>query len=126
MLPVFTDPINLPKVLALLPLALTSSILFFVLRNRYTKGVSNRIQKIQIGLYLLLGFGMLISGFLGSQNYVRVLIGTNGRNNGLIYYLSQSQLSRDRFFTKNSNWDLLSIYRVLPPSISKPRSDCLE
>ena len=88
MLPVFTDPINLPKVLALLPIALTSSILFFVLRNRYTKGVGNRVQKIQIGLYLLLGFGMLISGFLGSKNYVRVLIGTNGRNNGLIYYLS--------------------------------------
>ncbi len=88
MLPVFTDPINLPKVLALIPLALTSSILFFVLRNRYTKGVGNRVQKIQIGLYLLLGFGMLISGFLGSQNYVRVLFGTNGRSNGLIYYLS--------------------------------------
>jgi hypothetical protein len=88
MLPSFTDPINLPKVLALLPLALTSLILFFVMRNRFTKGGVSRIRKIQIGFYLLLGSGMLISGFLGSQNYVRVLFGTNGRNNGLIYYLS--------------------------------------
>ena len=88
MLPSFTDPINLPKVLALLPLALTSLILFFVLRKRYTNGGVNRIQKIQISLYLLLGSIMLVSGFLGSQNYVRVLFGTNGRNNGLIYYLS--------------------------------------
>jgi hypothetical protein len=31
---------------------------------------------------------MLISGFLGSQNYIRILFGTSGRNNGLIYYLS--------------------------------------
>jgi len=88
MIPSFTDPINLPKVLALLPLALTSLILFFVLRNRYTNGGKSRIQKIQIGFYLLIGFGMLITGFLGSQNYVRVLFGTNGRNNGLIYYFS--------------------------------------
>ena len=88
MIPSFTDPINLPKVLVLLPLALTSLILFFVLRNRYTNGGKSRIQKIQVGFYLLIGFGMLITGFLGSQNYVRVLFGTNGRNNGLIYYLS--------------------------------------
>ena len=93
MIPSLTDPINLPKVLALLPLALTSLILFIALRNRFTKGGVSRIRKTQIGFYLLLGSGMVISGFLGSQNYVRVLFGSTGRNNGLIYYLSALTLA---------------------------------
>jgi hypothetical protein len=36
---------------------------------------------------------MLASGFLGSQNYIRVLFGTTGRNNGLIYYLAAISLA---------------------------------
>ena len=87
-IPSFDDPINIPKVMALLVFAFTSAVLYLALRKRTPKKIETRASKIYLALYLLLTISMLISGFLGSQNYIRILFGTTGRNNGLIYYLS--------------------------------------
>ena len=91
--PGYTDPINLPKVLALLPFTISAIVLFFALKN-YKKGkVNSKSDKVLIAIYSLLALAMLASGFLGSQNYIRVLFGTTGRNNGLIYYLAAISLA---------------------------------
>ena len=87
-IPSFDDPINIPKVLALVVFAFTSAVLYLALRKSTPKKVETRASRIYLALYLLLAIAMLITGFLGSQNYIRVLFGTTGRNNGLIYYLS--------------------------------------
>ena len=87
-IPSFDDPINIPKVLALVIFAFTSAVLYLALRKSTPKKVETRASRIYLALYLLLAVSMLISGFLGSQNYIRILFGTTGRNNGLIYYLS--------------------------------------
>jgi hypothetical protein len=84
----FGDPINLPKVLALVIFSLSSSILYLALRKSTPKKIETRASRIYLALYLLLALSMLISGFLGSQNYIRILFGTAGRSNGLVYYLS--------------------------------------
>ncbi len=91
--PGYTDPINLPKVLALLPLAISATVLFFALK-KYRKIKENaKSDKILFAIYGLLILSMIISGFLGSQNYIRVLFGTTGRNNGLIYYIAAISLA---------------------------------
>jgi tetratricopeptide (TPR) repeat protein len=87
-IPSFDDPINIPKVLALVIFAFTSAVLYLALRKSTPKKLESRASRIYLALYLLLVVFMLISGFLGSQNYIRILFGTSGRNNGLIYYLS--------------------------------------
>jgi len=91
--PGLTDPINIPKLLALLPFAITALILFIVLKkysdfNKLT-GVGKRI----FGAYGVLALSVTISGFLGSENYIRVIFGTTGRNNGLLYYLAAITLA---------------------------------
>ena len=87
-IPSFDDPINIPKVMALVIFAFTSAVLYLALRKSVHKKIETRASRIYLALYLLLAISMLISGFLGSQNYIRILFGTTGRNNGLIYYLS--------------------------------------
>ena len=87
-IPSFDDPINIPKVMALVVFAFTSAVLYLALRKSVHKKIETRESRIYLVLYLLLAISMLISGFLGSQNYIRILFGTTGRNNGLIYYLS--------------------------------------
>ena len=87
-IPSFDDPINIPKVMALVIFAFTSAVLYLALRKSVKKKIETRASRIYLALYLLLAISMLISGFLGSQNYIRILFGTTGRNNGLIYYLS--------------------------------------
>ena len=87
-IPSFDDPINIPKVMALVVFAFTSAVLYLALRRSTPKKIETRASRIYLALYLLLAITMLITGFLGSQNYIRVLFGTTGRNNGLIYYLS--------------------------------------
>ena len=87
-IPSFDDPINIPKVMALVIVAFTSAVLYLALRKGTPKKVETRASRIYLALYLLLAVSMLISGFLGSRNYIRILFGTTGRNNGLIYYLS--------------------------------------
>jgi tetratricopeptide (TPR) repeat protein len=87
-IPSFDDPINIPKVMALVVFAFTSAVLYLALRKSVHKKIETRASRIYLVLYLLLAISMLISGFLGSQNYIRILFGTTGRNNGLIYYFS--------------------------------------
>ena len=87
-IPSFDDPINIPKVMALVVFAFTSAVLYLALRKRTPKKIETRASRIYLALYILLAISMLASGFLGSQNYIQILFGTTGRNNGLIYYLS--------------------------------------
>jgi tetratricopeptide (TPR) repeat protein len=87
-IPSFDDPINIPKVMALVVFAFTSAVLYLALHKSTPKKIETRASRIYLAFYLLLAIAMLITGFLGSQNYIRVLFGTTGRNNGLIYYLS--------------------------------------
>ena len=87
-IPSFDDPINIPKVMALVIFAFTSVVLYLALRKSVHKKIETRASRIYLALYLLLAISMLISGILGSQNYIQILFGTTGRNNGLIYYLS--------------------------------------
>ena len=87
-IPSFYDPINIPKVMALVVFAFTSAVLYLALRKRTPKKIETRASRIYLALYILLAISMLASGFLGSQNYIQILFGTTGRNNGLIYYLS--------------------------------------
>ena len=87
-IPSFDDPINIPKVMALVIFAFTSAVLYLALRKRTPKKIETRASRIYLALYILLAISMLASGFLGSQNYIQILFGTTGRNNGLIYYLS--------------------------------------
>lgn len=87
LIPSFTDPINLPKVLALIPLTTAVLVLFVFLRKYGSSAKNWNSEKYVVGLYAFLGLGMVITGFFGTDNYVRALFGTTGRNNGLIYYL---------------------------------------
>lgn len=87
-LPSFDDPINIPKVMALFTLAFTSGVLYLALYRKMERKIGTSESKYYAILYILLSIAMLISGFLGSQNYIRILFGTTGRNNGLIYYFS--------------------------------------
>ena len=91
--PGYTDPINLPQVLALLPFTISAVVLFFALKNYRIRKVNYKSDKFLLAIYSLLALTMLASGFLGSQNYIRVLFGTTGRNNGLIYYLAAISLA---------------------------------
>jgi hypothetical protein len=91
--PGFTDPINLPKLLALLPFVFTTTILFFALKGYRTVRKLSSENAIIFGAYSLLALSMTISGFSGSENYIRVIFGTSGRNNGLLYYLAAITLA---------------------------------
>jgi hypothetical protein len=91
--PSFSDPINLPKLLILLPLTLMSLVSYLALLKYSVSRPLFKEQRVIILLYALLGLGITISGFLGSNNSVRILLGAEGRNNGLIYYLCAILLS---------------------------------
>lgn len=86
--PSFTDPINLPKLLALVAVATTATVLHVALR-RYSRGnFYPRFSKSGVTAYALLALAMLVSGLLGGNNFTRIFFGATGRNNGLIYYVS--------------------------------------
>ena len=91
--PGLTDPINIPKLLALLPFALTALILFIALRKYSDVKKLTGVGKTTFGAYGVLAIIMTISGFLGSENYIRVIFGASGRNNGLLYYLAAITLA---------------------------------
>ena len=91
--PGLTDPINIPKLLALLPFALTALILFIALRKYSDVKKLTGVGKTIFGAYGVLAIIMTISGFLGSENYIRVIFGASGRNNGLLYYLAAITLA---------------------------------
>jgi len=86
--PSFSDPINLPKVLVLFVIASTCLILSLFLRKRNVFKPVTKGNWLAFVLYVTLFFFMLLSGLLGSQNQIRIWLGASGRNNGLIYYLS--------------------------------------
>lgn len=91
--PGLTDPINIPKLLALVPFTITTTVLFFALKKyRSVKNLSTEGKSVLM-MYLILIISMIFSGFLGSENYIRVLFGATGRNNGLLYYLSAISLA---------------------------------
>lgn len=111
--PSFTDPINLPKLLALLPFALTSLVLFIFLRSRYQVSKNFRSNQFELGIYSLLGLVMILSAFAGTDNYVRALFGTSGRNNGLIYYLSAILIALILVFVSVGEGELLYLFKLL-------------
>ena len=82
--PGLTDPINIPKLLALLPFAITALILFIALKKYSDVNKLTGVGKTTFGAYGVLALSMTISGFLGSENYIRVIFGTTGRHNGLL------------------------------------------
>lgn len=86
--PNLTDPINLPKAIANIVISITSLVLFISLRKVSPKLEFDQRRKLVLTLYLALGTAMAVSGFAGSDNMIRILFGTSGRNNGLLYYLS--------------------------------------
>lgn len=87
-IPGWVDPINYPKMFVLFVIAISSIVLFLSLRNysRLTEEIpkSSRMSLI----YPVVAVAMILAGVLGSENFVRVLFGAPGRNNGLVYYLS--------------------------------------
>ncbi len=85
--PGYFDPINLPKLLSLFPIVITTLVLIYSLRKSLPKVIQYRERLILYSLYLTLAVTMTISGFIGSDNVTRVLFGASGRNNGLLYYL---------------------------------------
>jgi len=91
--PGLTDPINIPKLLALLPFAVTAVILFLTLKKYSDVSKLTGADKTIFGAYGVLAISMTISGFLGSENYIRVIFGATGRNNGLLYYLAAITLA---------------------------------
>jgi hypothetical protein len=92
-LPGFTDPINLPKLIVLWTIAFTSVSLYLLLRNYRAPRVVSGNLRIYLILYLLLIIAMSLFGLLGSDNSIRALFGAPGRNNGLIYYVSIISIS---------------------------------
>ena len=91
--PGLTDPINIPKLLALLPFAITALILFITLKKYSDVNKLTGVGKTIFGAYGVLALSMTISGFIGSENYIRIIFGATGRNNGLLYYLAAITLA---------------------------------
>lgn len=91
--PAYSDPINLPKLLVLIPITLTALLLTFLLRNSVQKTPLFFKHRLFLFVYSLLGAIMLVVGVVGNQNYVRALFGASGRNNGLIFYISMILLA---------------------------------
>ena len=87
-LPGFVDPINLPKLVVLWVVAFTSVALMFFLRKFVRSSAKSLTRTVAFWLYFAIAASMLISGILGSQNYIRIFFGAPGRNNGLIYYFA--------------------------------------
>ncbi len=83
-----TDPINLPKLLAVSALSFTSTIIFFSTGQLREKDIQSKAEWGIVALYTSIAVSMFFSGILGSENWVRIVFGSPGRNNGVLYYLS--------------------------------------
>lgn len=92
-IPQFSDPINFPKLLFLMGFTFSSLILFFALRRTISLTSVNVFSRVGFWLYTLLLVGVIISGVLNSKNVIRVFFGTNGRNNGILYFVCVITLS---------------------------------
>ena len=111
--PGLTDPINVPKLMALLPIAFSAIVLFFALMKYGKTREKGKSDKIVLALYITLALAMLISGFIGSQNYIRVLFGTTGRNNGLLYYFAAISLALVLMYLVIQEREVSYLHKVL-------------
>lgn len=112
-LPQFTDPINLPKLLVLVGVTFCVTVLFLSLRQQLVRSLKNPFETFAFGIYIALIVSITISSFAGSDNYIRVLFGTFGRNNGLLYYLCAITLSILLFRTAITQYDLYYLTKVI-------------
>ena len=112
--PNFTDPINLPKLLALLLLAFLSLLLLIALRSYTQLRQDGSFEaKAVISLYSVLALGMVVSGFSSNGNYIRTIFGTSGRNNGLVYFLSVIALAIILLRLVIGKLEIEYIYKIL-------------
>jgi tetratricopeptide (TPR) repeat protein len=113
-IPNFADPINLPKLLALSVFAFVSVSLFIALK-RYTQVKPNYSfeGRTILSLYCLIAIAMALTGVSNNGNYIRALFGTNGRNNGLIYYLSAILLALILLRLVIRELEINYLYRIL-------------
>ena len=110
--PGYVDPINLPKVLVLLALSLAAVILHLSLRSFSSKKVFSSRAKIVLAIYLSLAVTMLVTGILGSENYIRVLFGSFGRNNGLVYFFASLALAMVLLFSVIGPKEIEYLHRI--------------
>jgi hypothetical protein len=82
-----SDPINLPKLLALVACAFISITLLIF--SSLSPGQISKLRPKRIG-WLYIGFAsyLMLVGLTGSPNWIRALFGAVGRNNGLLYYVA--------------------------------------
>jgi len=72
----------------LLGCAITATLLYVSLRKYQAISELSGERLLYFSLYSSLIITMLVSGIMGSENWVRLLLGAPGRNNGLVYYFS--------------------------------------
>lgn len=92
-IPTFSDPINLPKLLVLVALTLNSSVLYLSLRRYRLKRRYTVESKFIVSLYIAIALTMVLTAFSHRDSLIRVFFGTTGRNNGLLYFLSAIVIS---------------------------------
>lgn len=112
-IPQFSDPINLPKVLALSVVSFTSLVLFLALYLRFPHMFSTQGVRVQVLLYSSLLICMIGSAILGTDNSIRIVFGTFGRNNGLIYYVSVLIICLLLLTLSISSTELTVLYKMI-------------
>jgi hypothetical protein len=111
--PNFADPINLPKLLALITLSFTALTLFISLIKIEELKERNKKIRLVAFVYLTLLITMTASGVLGNGNYIRNLFGTTGRNNGLLYYVSALTIVILLLSTRIRSFEMNYLHKVL-------------
>lgn len=111
--PNFTDPINLPKLLALVNVAVVAIILYLSLRRGAIKKILRGHQKLAVSIYLMIAFVMVSVAFFANDNLVRSIFGTTGRNNGILYYLACLSLAVIVSFSAVGVREVRYVYRAL-------------
>ena len=111
--PNFTDPINLPKLLVLLSLSVVASILALALRNITQKSKHAFQLNLASLLYLSIAMVMLAIAIFANENPIRTLLGTSGRNNGIIYYFSCIAVALVLIKSNIGSKELKYLYRTL-------------
>ena len=105
------DPVNLPKLTALVALAFIALGLL-ISRKDFFMDSKNRLPLVMIGLFILQSIFVLL---LDNRTLALKFYGTTSRNTGFIAYLSLSLLlvatmaSANMFFLKQNMWVLLIV-----------------
>lgn len=89
--PSLSDPFNLPKLYFLSVLAIGASLAFMFTKRSVSRS-NTFIQSLTV-LYVAFMLTILFSGMGSEPNYLRSLLGSFSRNNGVIYYLAVSIMS---------------------------------